>query len=105
MSVFPMSVSQTSSLTASPALGLFRAGLLRIIDLSPFSLLTSPRWTRAGEKSGFWTCPCARRTVRAGGKTAAALTPARATGTRAGTGPQVKAGVGREGWVYEDLES
>ena len=37
-------------------------------------------------------CPCAKRTVRAGGKTAAPPTPARATGTRAGTGPQVRTG-------------
>ena len=42
-------------------------------------------------------CPSAKRTVRAGGKTAAAPTPARATGTRAGTGPQVRAGGGGEG--------
>ena len=52
-------------------------------------------------------CPCAKRTVRAGGKTAAPPTLARATGTGAGTGPQVRAGGGEAegggGGVWEGL--
>ena len=48
-------------------------------------------------------CPCAKRTVRSGGKTAAPPTLARATGTGAGTGPQVRAG-GGEGGGSGDVE-
>ena len=38
--------------------------------------------------------------MSAGGQTAAPPTPARATGTGAGTGPQVRAGVGGEMEVW-----
>lgn len=43
-------------------------------------------WTRVGRQSGFWTRPCAGRTVNSGGLTAAHPTPANPTGTAAGPG-------------------
>lgn len=43
-------------------------------------------WTRVGRRSGFWTRPCAGRTVNSGGLTAAHPTPANPTGTAAGPG-------------------
>ncbi|XP_059042301.1 sperm-egg fusion protein Juno isoform X2 [Mustela nigripes] len=51
--------------------------------LSPAMPVSS--WTRAGQASEFWRCPCAGRTVSSGGKTAARLTLAKPTGM-AGTG-------------------
>ena len=45
---------------------------------------------RAGERSVSWMCLSVRRTATNGGKTARMTTPARITGTRDGTGPQVK---------------
>uniref|UniRef100_A0A2I3GPA3 Folate receptor beta n=1 Tax=Nomascus leucogenys TaxID=61853 RepID=A0A2I3GPA3_NOMLE len=42
----------------------------------------------AGAKNASWMCPYAKRTVSAGGRIVTPPTPARATGTEDGTGPQ-----------------
>lgn len=50
------------------------------------------RRTAAGVRNGSCMCRCAWRTARSGGRTARTPSPARSTGTRAGTGPQVSGG-------------
>ncbi|XP_071421324.1 uncharacterized protein [Pithys albifrons albifrons] len=49
--------------------------------------------TPAGGRSGSWMCRCARRTVSSGGRIARMLSPARPTGTRAGTGQRAPTSV------------